>query len=575
VKKFKFEISDATPTSWNEVEPIQFPTFVKSRGDINPAITRLRLDGSMVVEKDAFDLIDGWYPSGIATSYVQRWIQYKVSQDISGTYETIIQGYCNADTNVDYNRKQITLTNFSNSDDNYDIILNNYETDVSIYGLGLSDYRIKIEDDAIMYNIHATPGTGLTQANYKTLYTINGDQNLAGALTPDPRWAYFLFSHTIGTDEHVYVTLGIDYRIDTVNSNSLYSYTLITVVNYYISTTQYTNIYQRLWVKLPSSTSDSDSIFKTIAVRALTVEDLIDALLDNIDSSLSFVASTGVTFTGGSSGSVVYPTFDFDWLNIAESKEELYEANLDAKLSLKKVLDWMEQVFDLYWYMDSNSLKFKHRSELATSGTLDLSTETAHLKQTSLQETNLPTFERFLFKDSDGTYYDYTGITKIFGVFEITYTTDFDNAARTQKDNSVDLNTNVKLQLQQNADNDIDGWSLLYANPTLLLEGRTKNLEQSGSTPDEKNLTLSARYMYGFVLSSRYGNSIDVATKLKIGISAEAKPLYKLPEIKYNPTVRLDLFDFGQSITTALGASQAIELRHELSGGQALLTVEL
>ena len=575
--KFKYEIYSS---GWVQVNPVsEFGTFVKSRGDINPAIERNRIDSSIMLIGDDYDLVIALFP----TEYVNRWVQYRISQYISGSYQVMIEGICNIDTNIDSNRESLVLNKFSNLNDKYDIILNNYSNEWSIYGRGLPEYRVKIEEESTIFAIHATPGNGLTQANYKTLYTVNGNPNLSAGLTPDPRWAYFLFSHTIGADEHVYVTMGYDYIPDPSNGVITYTWNYITLSKFYIGaggTTLINNVYQKLWVDLPPTTTTTTTIYNPICFKGLQIIDIINELLDIIDSSLNFNSSTGISYTGHTGT----PTFNIDDLFICEPKEIFYYANLDAKMSLKKIFEWFEKMFDLYWYLDGNELKFIHRTELATSGTLNLTSETEHLKQTELIEGNVPTYEKFSFKDSVGLWSVSSNNKHPFGTLEITYlpNTSQLNGFRSMKETLVDLNTNTKVMAQNSGVDEIDGFILLNADFSAL-SGFTLPLEHNPSLTMgygyDQNLSFTASNMFAFTNKSRYGEDADLTDRLKVGwvpiLDIEPKPLYKQTTIDYVPTVRLDLFDMNQAVTTSLGTTQAIELSHDLNSGNAQLTVEL
>ena len=95
----------------------------------------------------------------------------------------------------------------------------------------------------------------------------------------------------------------------------------------------------------------------------------------------------------------------------------------------------------------------------------------------------------------------------------------------------------------------------------------------------DQNLSFTASNMFAFTNKSRYGEDADLTDRLKVGwvpiLDIEPKPLYKQTTIDYVPTVRLDLFDMNQAVTTSLGTTQAIELSHDLNSGNAQLTVEL
>jgi hypothetical protein len=567
--KFKFQVSALGASTYTDINMLdEAPDFVKVReADKNINQQRLFLDGSVEVQGADYDLI-----TGFSSNYSQNWIDYRVQELDFGTmtYNTIIEGICNIDSEVNENEKKLKLNDFSNVGDDYDTFNNNLGNEIQIYQQAITTYVINSSLSSYAIDLYSRPNTPYTEQQYRDNFMITDAVN--GVVPPtglrDPGWAYFLYIGTGANNVHQYRTIGLDLKPDDNNANT---YNKISLFVHDKNGTTVTGGLSNYWVRLPPLAGTVDTIQVTFSVKALLLIDVINKLVEKIDNTYSFTSSD-ITYTGHTGS----PTLDFTKMHIAQASELNDDFDFNAKLSLEVVTKWLRDTFDLTWYLSGTSFKLIHRTQFANTATLDLSSETENLKLKLFKESELPTYEIFKFLDSTAKFIISPSApdSSQFGNFEITYLPDTDQLSgiRNVKINESDLNTDVRLQKSQGGEYDYEGYTLIEAANT----GSERAIVKSGNI---LNNNLRAADLFSYVNKSRYGDDADDTDRNKIGFTPlteiEPKPLYEIPEINFLPAVRLDLFDMNQEITTALGAANAVELRHNLKGGNATLKVEL
>ena len=120
------------------------------------------------------------------------------------------------------------------------------------------------------------------------------------------------------------------------------------------------------------------------------------------------------------------------------------------------------EAFGLYWYLDGSALKFKHQSELSTSGTIDLSTQTVDLQRLNYIEANeIPDIETWKALDSQCVAFD-TGTSDIWGEMQIYYRNA--NSVLTnirKKEYTIPVSTNVRSLMAGTANTDKNNFALV------------------------------------------------------------------------------------------------------------------
>jgi len=519
---------------------------------ITLAAVRVRLEGSVTFTGSEYTTLINFKDAG------NNYVPIRVEQDNAG-WNTIFEGVAFLLVPWDENRSTITLTDFTN-DDEYDNFLSNYDIKYGYRTFSLTDYGI-VTPSVVSTTIDAAKvaGTGLSAANYILAYDINGFPLLTAAL--DPRWAYFLFRST-DAGGHNFETMSYDYDIGAFD---------FVEIRMLIGGTDY----RAKWVKLPPGVGSTQSIINPVATAAYRFPDLLDALIPLANSSLTFTEATAVTYTGQSADEPPsqYAFFDYTKYMLAEASDV---ANLDAKessITCKFLLEIMAKCFDLHWYLDGTALKFKHTTELTTSGTLDLSTQTAQLQRLEYIETDIPDIEIFQAKDSKGDWHDTGGGAFPFGKVQIYYRSSNNTLSRrVTKIHDFPVLTNVLSLMSGNFTPDNNDHCLIEVTN----DSSTPRVVY-GINPDW-NVRLSSGQLYGHLNKWRYGVEPDLATRLKISVlslfDTEPRPLLKIPIINYHEDLVTD-YDMDKAITTSAGSGITQNISQDLNSDVLKLEIHL
>lgn len=514
-----------------EVNPLDNDlTWIKER--ITLAAIRVKLEGSIIFAGSEYTQIKSYKDAG------NRYIDIKIEQN-SGGWNTVFEGNAFLFASWDENEQSITLSRFNN-DNEYDNLLSNYDIKYGYRTFGLTEITVVTPStNSTTVDAFRVAGTGLTPAQYVAVYDINGFNY---SPIPDPRWAFFIFRSTNGDGSHNFETMSFEFN---VNSTDFTEIKLLKNNFEYLS----------LWVKLPPGVGSTQSFTTVVATAAYRFPDMINELLNIANSSLSFTEATAVSYVGQLDSQppfTQYAFFDYTKYLYAESSDV---GNLDAKQSdvtLKSLFDIMEKAFDLHWYLDGTALKFKHTTELTTSGTLDLSDETANLKRLEYIENDIPDIEVFKTNDIKGVAADTGSSSFPFGKMEIYYRTG--NTVLTNKrikEHNIPIDTNITGLMSGNTTINRNDHCLIE-----VLDDSSIPRTIFGSNPDW-NLRLSSLNLYGHLNKWRYGENPSLATRLKFGlislIETLPRPLTKIPTVSIHQDL-LTNYDFDKEIITSAGS---------------------
>lgn len=530
------------------VNPFKNDLVWSNEVDINPVITRIKLSGSVTFLGDEYVDIITYRDAG------NNYIVFKIEQDDSG-WNIIFEGNADVRKKYDENAKVIVLNKFNSVNDPYSKILANYKTKYAFKDLALPSIVIfSPGTETTTLDAVKVSGTGLNPNDYKDAYDIEGHTTFGGHT--DPRWAYFLFRSTDGGG-HNFETMTYIFKTSVI-----LDYTEIWFI--------VDGVYTVVWVKLPPFVGATDTFSWALVNTFNRFPDVINKLFTNSTDGLTFTEGTAVTYTGQSDGGTPYAWFNYDKYNIGEAAEIAQAGNKNSEISLKNVFDIMEKAFNLYWYIDGTALKFKHRTEIITSGTLDLSSITADLREIDyLNGADIPDIESFFTEDAKGQF----GIgSNIFGIVEIFYRSDINQLSNSsKKEEPIPINTNVTAMSA--------GISNTGKNRFALVETITDSAPRAiyGTSPD-LNARLSTSALFGHLNKSRFDDEADLATNLKIGwiplIQIGKKPLLTLTNIKYHISLLTD-YDMDKAITVAAGSGKTTRISQKLNTDYTSIDIEL
>lgn len=525
-------------------------TWIKEH--VTLAAIRVKIEGGITFVGSEYTTLKNFKDAG------NRYVPIKIEQDSAG-WNNIFEGVAFLLVDWDENRSIITLNKFVN-DNEYDNLLSNYDIKYGFRSLSLTNYEIVVPSTTSTTVDAVSVVTVLNPANYILTYDINGRVIRSGT---EPLWALFLFRSTNPDGSHNFETMSFDYDPQSKD---------------------YTNIrllvggdsYQNLWVKLPAFVGATQSLSDLVATASYRFPDLINALLPIANSSLTFTEATAVTYTGQSqvaSPFTQYAWFDYTKYQLAEASDV---ANLDSKetsLSLKFLFDIMAKCFDLHWYLDGTALKFKHVTELTTSGTLDLSTQTANLKRLEYLETEIPDIEVFTNKDIKNIWKDTGATTEPWGEVQIYYRSgNPELSLNIKRTHDIPVLTNVLALMSKSFVPDNSDHVLIETT-----DDSTTPRVAFGTNPDW-NLRLSTGELYGHLNKWRFGINPDLSTRLKFAVlsltETQPRPLTKIPLVKYHQDL-LTNYDFDRAITTAVGSGKTERITQKLNTDYLEIEVRL
>ena len=545
-----FRISFDVGAGWVVYTPYENKlTWIKDH--VTLAARRVKLEGSVVFKGSEYTALKAFKDAG------NRYVPIKVEQDNSG-WNNIFEGVTFLLVPWDENRSIIIFNSFVN-DNEYDNLLSNYDIKYGFRSFILTSHEIVVPSTtSTTVTAVVIPSTGLNPANYQLTYDINGRVIRSGT---EPRWVYFLLQSTI-SGVHTFETMSFEYdpqSFDFVEIGLLVG----------------GDSYRNLWVKLPPFIGATQTLSDLVATASYRFPDLINVLLPIANSSLTFTEATAVTYVGQSqllSPFTQYSFFDYTKYQLAEASDV---ANLDSKetrISLKFLFEIMEKCFDLHWYLDGTALKFKHVTELTTSGTLDLSTQTANLKRLEYLEAEMPDIEVFRTKDSKDIAFD-TPTSNIFGELQIYYRSGnpalSKNITRTH---DIPVLTNVLALMSKSFVPDNSDHVLIETTD----DSSTPRIT-FGTNPNWNN-RLSIAQLYGHLNKWRFGDNPSLATRLKFSILQIAetlpRPLTKIPIVEYHEDLVTD-YDFDKAITTAVGTGKTQRISQDLNSDILKLEIHL
>lgn len=547
-----FRISFDVDAGWVVFTPYANDLIWSNENDINPAIDRVMLAGSVKFVGSEYTTIKNFKDAG------NKYIPILVEQDDSG-WNTIFEGNADLFSPWDENRKTITLNKFNN-DDNYDNLLSNYDIKYNLTELSVTS-NVIVTPSVLSTTIDAflVPGTGLSPANYILAYDING---FNFSPVPDPRWAYFLFRSTNPDGSHNFETMSFDYNVGAFD---------FVEIKMLIGTT----FFGSKWVKLPGVIGATQSIINVVSNTAYRFPSLINTLLTLANTSLTFTEATAVTYIGQfDSTPTQYSFFDYTKYHISETSEVASIGTKNSEISLKDCLDIMADAFDLHWYLDGTALKFKHISELGTSGILDLQTLTANLKRLEyIEANNIPDIEKFITNDAEGTFSDPSGGFDPWGIFQIYYRASNNILSNNiTREHKINISTNFVALMTGLGTTDKNKFALIETT-----DDSSVPRVIYGSNPNF-NIRLASANLFGHLNKWRFDDSASLATRLKLGLVSlteiESRPLLKIPTVNYHVDL-LTSYDMDKAITTSAGSGKTKSIRQKLNTDYAELEIEI
>ena len=548
-----FRISFDVGAGWVVYTPYKNNLTWTKGQDINPAINRVVLSGDVVFSGSEYTALLAFKDAG------NNYVPILVEQDNTG-WNTIFEGNADLLMSWDENRSIITLNKFNNGADVYDNLLSNYTTKYGINTFSLTGHVINTPAITTSTQDAVSVITALTPANYILQYDINGFLNIIPGLA-DPRWVYFLFRSTNGDGSHNFETMSFDLAPDI---SAGYNEIRLLV----------SGVYTALWVKLPPLVAATETLSTPVAYNFHRFPDVMGALLTIAVSTLTFTEATALTYAGLFDGTPTqYAWFDYTLYQIGEAAEISGAGFKNSEISLKDCFDIME-AFALYWYLDGVALKFLHQSELGTSGTLDLSAQTANLQRLDYIEANeIPDAETWSLNDSQGVALD-TGTSDIWGEFQIYYRASNIILSNTRKNlYNINLSTNVPALMAGLANTDKNNFALVET-----VDNTTVPRTIYGATNPIMNNRLTAGGFFSNQVKYRYGTSPNLATRLKIGLVAfnefETRPLLKIPVTNYHIDL-LTNYDMDKAITTSAGTGKTKQISQHLNTDYAELEIEI
>ena len=550
--KFRYFVD--VGSGWVSVTPFQNNLEWINANDINPVITRVTLTGSASFLGDDYDIIKTFKDAD------NVYIPIKVEQ-YDGSWNNIYEGNADLRDSWDENKKIIKISKFNNSNDPYDNLLSNYKLKYGLKHLFIADQFVinTPADTSTTVDAVLVPGTGLSPVNYQQFYDING-LALWVPGTTDPRWATFLFRSTNGDGSHNFETMSYGYNPGEEN---VYGYTSLgMVVN---------GVYNNLWTKLPPGIGANETFSRPIVYNFNRFADVIESLVDIASNVVTFDKNTATTYTGQTDDEVKYSHFDFLHYQFGEASQAAENGGKGSEISLFDTFEIMRTAFNLFWYLDGNALKFKHTSEIGAVGTLDLTSQTEHLKRLDyINASDIPDVEVFETNDAQGVF----EVNKdTWGSLAIYYRgSNIDLVNIRTKTNKINISTNVRALMAGEIDTGKNNFALIET-----IDDIQVSRTAYGTMPDV-NLRLSSNNLYGHLNKWRYGFDPSYAGRLKIASFAlgdtEPRPLLKLPTISYHISLLTD-YDMQNNILTSAGDARTKIIKQKLSGDTLEVEVEL
>lgn len=538
-------------TGWEQVTTYKNKLQWSNSSELNPAISRVTLTGSVSFLADDYDNVMTFKNAG--NLYIPILVQ-----QYDGAWNDIYEGNADLRSSWDENIGLIELSKFNNGADQYDNIISNYKIKYGWQNLGLGSYVTHTQSDtSITIDAVLVAGTGLSPAAYKLAYLVTGTLSLIPTI-PDPRWAYFLFRSTNGDGSHNFETMSFDY-----NPNDAYGYTYVALL--------YNGSFSKYWVKLPPSVGASETLSQPVAYTFHRFYEMIGELLSIASSVVTLNPSTAVTYTGQSDVGFQYSWFNFHNYQIGEAAEISAVGAKGSEISLFDTFEIMRTAFSLFWYIDGTELKFKHASELTTSGTLDLTSQTEHLKRLKyVSADEIPDVEVFELLDSQGVWEVTSGD---WGIFQIYYrNSNLELAKRKRNVNKINISTNVRALLAGEVATDKNNFALLET-----VDDTSIPRTLYGAYPF-LNGRLSAMSLYGHLNKWRYGSDVTIAGRFKVLIlsvaDTQSRPLLSLPPVSSNISLLTD-YDMGNEILTSVGSAKTKVIKQNLSSDELKITLEL
>lgn len=510
--------------------------------DINPAIYRNKISGSITFGSDFYDVINGNTTDVYWNFKIE---QLKLSDS---SWNLIYEGYFDRRyLNIDENKKRITISKIASAQDDYDKIQKLYDIQVQstliespnvIYGGS--------ETSVVLYCDKNAGGAGLTPAQYQAAYDV--DANALQSAVQDPRWAYFIFAGNDAGGIPTFHTMAFTFR------PAGYGYNLIDIqINGYDQV--------KRWVKLPPIVGATETYSIIITPRATDIGTFIDNMLSYLATGLNFNSTTDVS-----------STILMDAIYIANARSLVFEWPPFTRISLKQILDGFQDGFNWFWYVESGNLKFIHPTDFFNGyPTLDLTSETINNKRLSPIESSIPDIETFRHEDSrpvnDSTFSNHN-------TYEIEY--DLVNFTEPLKrEYNSGLYTNVPALMQNEIESDEEGFVLLEIDRNAL---PSRYITFYTGSIDTYNGTLGMQQLGLLYLSAwRYWNKSYGTGSLKTGYTLGTRPLYRLDDVPIqldNDEILTD-FETRQKVTTSAGECKIFQFKCDLRTNKKTLTLDL
>lgn len=603
------------------------------KNDVNPAIYRRNLSGSIKFKGTAFDYID-------TTDKVYFDFSVEQLKISDGSWNEIWTGffdkrYCT----YDYNVKAIVINKYSPYLDDTDRVLAKMDEEINFLQIqGLtpsysSDIQGKTES-SITLNLRVQPYQS-THAAYRVRYDINGwPLNSAAGPSFGATSITGIASHSAGA--RTQVTFSVAHGLttghlitfaNTTNYNkaftifSIVSPTIIVIdVAYtgeptitWTATSLLVNesdsrwseminngfisgvpqfqtmsfawrplefvsfLFTEIWIydgsawnlenryiKLPASLGATVNGTPYITGRAVKFGDFIDAFLTLLSLPLSFDIFTDIT----------YSTIDYKNTMIDQAINLYDFSSGHENVRLSTILDSMANM-NMFWYTDGGHLKFKHGSEIGTSGSIDLSAETSTKLRLTPIESSIPDVERWSFKDSEASRANGSTLNNN-GFGKIQYTYQDDRLAYYDiREYNIDLYVNVPALIRNKVQSAENGIVLIQVDDDLSVDSPPYTV--SGFTSNDYNDNLSAQRLANSIRFYRYWDVMYPTNSTKILLVCTKRPLFRMEEIGYQHASNEVLTDFNVNteIITNLGSGKLYSYRCDLKTNKKTIIIDI
>ena len=547
---YKYYIDYLGGSGFEEIEIYDNTLTWRHVNDINPAIYRIRLDGSCSFKNDVYDNI-----IAASDNYLGFKIEGKRISD--SVYQTIFDGFFDKRGTSDENKRKLSVGKFRSKEDMYDTVQNFFKRENNFNLYLTASYLVNglSTTTTTLTALYATAGLGLTPAQYQAAYDIDG--NALQTAATDPRWVYFLFTGTNPDTSHNFDTMSFDARPPFDAG--------FTEIDIRVNLGLYFKVVKK-WVKLPPFAGATESWVKNITGTAFPLGDMITSVVADMDitvpgtaTKLSFDLSTDITYTN----------LEFDKMLIAEastlSRVSGYTPNFDSVISFSYFTELFENFFDMYWYIDGTHIKFLHPSEFTNTGTLDLTAITQDLKEISTIEPDIPDYQSWLTRDYYGTAPNDT-----FGRLDIKYG-DVETVVANTKIIDINVFTNIPALHTGDLVVSKNDYALMLATTNT---GQIRTI--LGFSESDYNFRLGLGSMFGDLNYWLYDDNAEIANRTKLGLIVNGtRPIERL-----NNDISIDVdslidFDVRQEIITAAGNGRVAELSCELLTNNCKLKVDL